>query len=164
MTTRQLQLTNRPRAMRPQMILSCVLSCSSHYNDVIMNEIASQFTSLTIVYSTVYSGADQRKYQSSASPAFVRGIHRWPVSSPHKRPVTRKCLQLMTPSLLAHFTHVVTHNRTTRDATVCICYRINGLSTKTEWKFEKNNVYYIPGFVNEKLIGYRFTSDYMLNN
>ena len=42
------------------------------------------------LYSTVYSGADQRKLQSSASLAFVRGIHRWPVNSPHKRPVTRK--------------------------------------------------------------------------
>ena len=47
-------------------------------------------TSITIVYLTVYSGADQRKHQSSASLAFVRGIHRWPVNSPHKGPVTRK--------------------------------------------------------------------------
>ena len=61
-----------------------------HYNDVIMSAMASQITSLTIVYSSVYSGADQRKHQSSASLAFVRGIHRWPVNSPHKRPVTRK--------------------------------------------------------------------------
>ena len=52
--------------------------------------IASQFTSLMIVYSTVYSGADQRKHQRSASLAFVRGIHRGPVNSPHKWPVTRK--------------------------------------------------------------------------
>ena len=55
--------------------------------------IASQITSLAIVYSTIYSGADQRKHQSSASPAslaFVRGIHRGPVNSPHKWPVTRK--------------------------------------------------------------------------
>ena len=61
-----------------------------HYNDVIMGTIASQITSLTIVNSTVYSGADQRKHQSSASLAFVRGIHRGPVNSPHKWPVTRK--------------------------------------------------------------------------
>ena len=61
-----------------------------HYNDVIMGTIASQITSLTIVYSTVYSDADQRKHQSSASLAFVRGIHRRPVNSPHKWPVTRK--------------------------------------------------------------------------
>ena len=39
---------------------------------------------------TVYSGADQRKHQSSTSLAFVRGIHRWPVNSPHKWPVARK--------------------------------------------------------------------------
>ena len=58
-----------------------------HYNDVKMSAMASQMTSLTIVYSTVYSGADQRKHQGSASLAFVRGI---PVNSPHKGPVTRK--------------------------------------------------------------------------
>ena len=57
-----------------------------------MTTMASQFTSLTIVYSTVYSGADQRKHQSSASLAFVRGIHR----SPHKWPVRGKCFHLMT--------------------------------------------------------------------
>ena len=45
-----------------------------HYNDVIMGEIASQITSLTMVYSAVYSGEDQRKHQSSASLTFVRGI------------------------------------------------------------------------------------------
>ena len=55
-----------------------------------MGTIASQITSLAIVYSTVYSGADQRKPQSSTSLAFVWGIHRWPVNSPHKWPVTRK--------------------------------------------------------------------------
>ena len=52
--------------------------------------MVSQITSLTIVYSTVYSGADQRKHQSSASLAFVWVIHRSPVNSPHKWPVTRK--------------------------------------------------------------------------
>ena len=60
-----------------------------HYSDVIMGAIASQITSLPIVYSTVCSG-DQRKHQSSASLAFVREIHRWPVNSPHKWTVTRK--------------------------------------------------------------------------
>ena len=62
----------------------------NHYNDVIMTTMASQITSPTIGYSTVYSGGNQRKHQSSASLAFVRGIHRWPVNSPHKRSVTRK--------------------------------------------------------------------------
>ena len=77
-------------------IVSLLLSLSStrsiyaHYGDVIMGTISSQITSLTIVYSTVYSDAEQRKQQSSASLVFVRGIHRGPVNSPHKWPVTRK--------------------------------------------------------------------------
>ena len=57
-----------------------------------MGAMAYQIPSLTIVYATVFSGADQIKYQSSASPAFVRGIHRQPVKSPHKWSVTRKML------------------------------------------------------------------------
>ena len=65
-------------------------SMNNHYGDDIMGTIAYHITSLTIVYSTFYSGADQRKHQSSASLAFVRGIHRGPVNSPHKWPVTRK--------------------------------------------------------------------------
>ena len=55
-----------------------------------MGAMPSQFTSLPIVYSTVYSGAHQRKHQSSASLAFVCGIHQSPKNSPHKWPVTRK--------------------------------------------------------------------------
>ena len=54
-----------------------------------MGAMASQITSLTIVYLTVSSGADQRKHQSSAPLAFVRGILRWPMNSPHKGPLTR---------------------------------------------------------------------------
>ena len=53
----------------------------THYNDVIMGAMASQITSLAIVYSTVYSGGDQRKHQSSASLDFVRGIHRWQMAN-----------------------------------------------------------------------------------
>ena len=67
-----------------------ISNVESHYIHVVMSAIASQITSLKIVYSTVYSGADQRKHQSSASLAFVRAIHRWPVNSQHKWPVTRK--------------------------------------------------------------------------
>ena len=63
---------------------------SVHYNEVIMSAIASQITSLMIVYSSVCLRVDQRKHQSSASLAFVRGIHRRPVTSLHKWPVTRK--------------------------------------------------------------------------
>ena len=47
-----------------------------HHNDVMMDVIASQITSLAIVYSTVYSGWDQREHQSSTPLAFVRGLHR----------------------------------------------------------------------------------------
>ena len=64
--------------------------CGLHNNDVIMGAIASQITSLTIVYSIIYSDADQRKYQSSASLVFVQGIHWGQVNSLHKWPVTRK--------------------------------------------------------------------------
>ena len=62
----------------------------NHYNDVIMSALASQITGVSIVYLTVFSGADQIRHQSFASLAFLRGIHRWQESSPHKGPVTRK--------------------------------------------------------------------------
>ena len=55
-----------------------------------MGTMAYQITTLTIVYSTAYSGVDQKKHRSPSSLVFVRGIHRWPVNSPHKWPVTRK--------------------------------------------------------------------------
>ena len=61
-----------------------------HYTDVIMGAMAYQITSLTIVYSTVYSGADERKHQSPAPLAFVQEIQRGPVKSPHKWPVALK--------------------------------------------------------------------------
>ena len=63
-----------------------------HCNDVIMGTMVFQITSLMIVYSTIYSDADQRKHQSSL--AFVQGIQRWPVNSPHKWPVTQKMLNV----------------------------------------------------------------------
>ena len=56
-----------------------------HYCDVMMSPIASHITSITVVYSTVYSGAEQRKHQSSESLAFMREIHRCPVNSPHTK-------------------------------------------------------------------------------
>ena len=61
-----------------------------HYSDVIIVAMASQITGLTIVYSAGYSGANQRKHQISTSLAFVRGIHRSLVNSPHRWSVTRK--------------------------------------------------------------------------
>ena len=65
-----------------------------------MSAMASRITNVYGVYSTVCTSADQRKHQSSASLAFVRGIHRWPTNSPHKGPVTRNCFHLMTSSWL----------------------------------------------------------------
>ena len=70
--------------------LPMLLSVCSYYGDVIMSAMVSQITVVSFVCSTVCSGADQRKHQSSAWLAFVRGIHRWPVDSPNKWPVTWK--------------------------------------------------------------------------
>ena len=67
-----------------------------HYVDVTMGVIASQITSLTIVYSSVYSDADQRKHQSSASLVFVRGIHRDRWIPRTKGQLRGKCFHLMT--------------------------------------------------------------------
>ena len=69
-----------------------------HYYDVIMNAIASQITSLMIVYSTVYSDVDQSKHQSSASLAFVWGIHRDRWIPRTKGQLRGKCFHLMTSS------------------------------------------------------------------
>ena len=77
------------RKMLPAKRRTFQVSGLQHYSDVVMDTMASQITSRTIVYATVYSDADQRKHQSSASLAFLRGIHRRPVNSPHKWPVTR---------------------------------------------------------------------------
>ena len=71
---------------------SSVVQLMANYCVVIMGAMTPRITSLMIVYSTLYSGADQRKLQSSASLAFVRGIHRRPVNYPPKRLVTRKML------------------------------------------------------------------------
>ena len=62
-------------------------NCSIHYNDVIISASANQQPHDCLPF---IQGADQRKHQSSASLAFVKGIHRSPVNCPHKGPVTRK--------------------------------------------------------------------------
>ena len=71
----------------------------AHHSDVIMNAMASEITSVSIVYSTVCSGAEQRKYQSPESLTFVGGIHRWPVIPRSKGQYRRKCFHLITSSL-----------------------------------------------------------------
>ena len=70
----------------------------THYNDVIMTTMASQITSLTVVYSNVYSYSDQRKHQSSASLAFVWGIHRDRWIPRTKGQLRGKCFHMMTSS------------------------------------------------------------------
>ena len=69
-----------------------------HYTDVIMTTMASQITSLTVVYSTIHSDGDQRKHQSSASLAFVWGIHRDRWIPRTKGQLRGKCFHLMTSS------------------------------------------------------------------
>ena len=97
-----------------------------HLGTRIMSTIASQTTTLTSVYSTVYSGENQRKHQSSASLAFVRGIHRWPVNSPHKGPVTREMFPfddvIMVKWIIIGYNHIPKHplvlKPTTRESSV----------------------------------------------
>ena len=85
------------------MTCPCVCShCNQHYIDVIMTTMASQITSLTVVYSTVHSDADQRKHQSSASLAFVWGIHRDRWIPRTKGQLRGKCFHLMTSSWFTH--------------------------------------------------------------
>ena len=105
----------------------CQWSNLEHYSDVIMGTMASQVTSLTIVYSTVYLGTDQRKHQSLASLALVRGIHRSPVNSPHKGPVTRK----MFP-----FHHVIPqHNQTMYTHFAIYCTHVT--LCMISWNFQR---------------------------
>ena len=82
----------------PAVCWSTFVQSALHYADVIIIEMASQITSPTVVYSTVYSDADQRKHQSSASLAFVWGIHRDRWIPRTKGQLRRKCLHLMTSS------------------------------------------------------------------
>ena len=84
--------SNQSKAKHTKLLIGdeSEMNSNAHYDDVIMTMLASQITSLTVVYSIVYSGVNQRKHQSSASLAFVREIHRGPVNFPHKWPVTRK--------------------------------------------------------------------------
>ena len=119
-----------------------------HYDDVIMTILASQITSLTVVYSIVYSGVNQRKHQSSASLAFVREIHRGPVNFPHKWPVTRKMFHLMTSSWAARwvtlfFTAELTRPRSNMRAIgrllrtvsrVQILIRVRRMFTRLGWR------------------------------
>ena len=90
--------------------------------------MASEITSLTIVYSTVNSGADQRKHQSSLVLAFVWGIHRWPANSPHKWPVTRKMFQFDDVIMkVTHFSRfIITSMEAGRNMFIYMCSIVYG--------------------------------------
>ena len=93
--------------------------------------MASQIISLMSVNSTVYSDVDQRKHQSSASLAFVRGIHRWPVNPPNKGPVTRKIFPFDDVIVWSYCSIAISHwyipwnmNRLLRClVSLCLCYK-----------------------------------------
>ena len=77
-----------------------------------MGAMASQITSLTIVYSTIYSGTDKTKHENSASLAFVRGIHQSPVNSPHRGPVTWKMFSFDDVMMICvQFQHITENSR-----------------------------------------------------
>ena len=119
-----------------------------------MGTMASQITSLTIVYSIVYSGADQRKHQSSVSLAFVRGIHRGPVNSPHKLPVMRKMFPfddvIMKPHHISQCFYIAASDTTSYQSYVkyhfvlCISYRklvVNTLWPRQNGRHFADNIF-----------------------
>ena len=101
-----------------------------------MGVIASQITSLTIVYSTVYSDADQRKHQSAVSLAFVSGIHRSPVNSPHKWSVTRKMVPFGDVIMIYC---MFTHHLCLRCVTWCIFVSSHARTSRFEVRFTLRN-------------------------
>ena len=126
-----------------------------------MGAKAYQITSFTFVYSTVYSDADQRKHQSSASLAFVWGIHTGPVNSPHKWPVTRKMFPF--DDVIIKFDDVIIweneiNRRHTIPTAVCIqqvvdftgCYKIgkwqlfDHLVALNVWVIRRHRVFCFP--------------------
>ena len=91
-----------------------------------MTMLASEITSLTVVYSIVYSDVNQRKHQSSVSLAFVREIHRGPVNFPHKWPVTRKMFPFDDVIMASVATELSTHPCVSS----CLWGHLSGLTAK----------------------------------
>ena len=129
---------------------------SLHNSNVIMSAMAYQISSLTIVHSILYLGVDQRKHQSSASLTIVRGIHRWPVNSTQKGPVTRKMFpfddvimetgQRYLPKGHGNWSAVVplmTSSRPLPDPV--LSYRIITTSPWVEWVSASHCVFWSPG-------------------
>ena len=83
------------------------LAIDSNWNILVL---ASQITGVSMVCSGICSGADQRKHQSSVSLAFVRGIQRWPVNYPHKRPIMRKMFRFDDTIMIWHLWAIMIFN------------------------------------------------------
>ena len=116
--------------------LACYCEMARHYI-VIMGAMAPQITSLTIVYLAVYSGADQRKNQSSASLTFVRGFHWWPVYSSNKWPVTRKMFPFDDVIMKKFDMHMAKDENMSR---VGVCFSdVCSMSKRKLCKFHVNN-------------------------
>ena len=92
------------KILNPNLALWQSIDNCTHYIDVIMTTMESQITSLTVVYSTVYSDADQRNHQSSASLAFVWGIRRDRWIPRTKGQLRGKCFHLMASSWISSVT------------------------------------------------------------
>ena len=124
-----------------QGLVSKRINTPMHYSDAIMSTMAPKITSLTIVYSTVYSGADHRKHQSSASLAFVRRIH------PHKGPVAQKMFPfddvIMDKNLsrvpLGSFLSMIRsqcctyHDSWANRSATCICWHLDYVTVYFKW-------------------------------
>ena len=130
-----------------------------------MGNMASQFTSITIVYSTVNSGTDERKQQSPASLAFVQGIHRWPVNSLHKWPVTRKMFPFDDVIMCACICHMVPLKRgqfspqspqyTSQRLPVKARYGVYSVSQNSDWYSASVTtlLYKIPCYIEPRYNG-----------
>ena len=94
-----------------------------HNNDVIMSAMACQITSPTIAYSTVYSGADQIKHQSSASLALWGEFtgDRW--IPPQRASNAESFFNLMTSSWVWLYQHVLYMWLSTRKQNVETAYQ-----------------------------------------
>ena len=110
--------------------------------------MASRITNLPIVHSTtIYSGADQRKSQSSASLAFVRDIYWWPMNSPHKRPVTRKMFPFDDVIMYALFTQALQ-----------VCFTGTGLTHEPMTTSSHGSFFRVAGPLRGEFIGNRWIS------
>ena len=104
-------------------LMQCVIGVELHYGDVIMGAMATQITSLTIVYFNLLFRHNSCKHQSSASLAFVRGISRWLANSPHKWPVKRKMFPL-DDVIMAHSKFKCALQFTKQHRRVCVHQRV----------------------------------------